>query len=112
MSSQVSILGTFGTLSIIILIYILARLSERLGSVQKMSPRYRYYYVALLFLAIGYGTHILVARVSFTPQDFPAWLVSPWFLLLAYYLPLAVGVSIGLAITWLYWSWLVTERHK
>ena len=107
-----SILGTLGTLSIMFLFYILARLSERLGSVERMAPLYRYYYVALIFLALGGATHLLVARVSLTPATFPAWLLSPWFVLLTHYLPLALGVTIGIVITWRYWSWLFNQLTK
>ncbi len=110
MNLEISLFGTLGTLSIIFLFYILARLSERLGTVQRMDARYRYYYVALLFLAIGYVAHLLVVRVNITPESFPHWLASPWFLLFAHYLPLTVGVTLGLIITWHYWSWLVMEQ--
>jgi hypothetical protein len=112
LSLDVSILGTLGTLSIMFLFYILARLSERLGSVEKMAPLYRYYYVALFFLALGGATHFLVARVYLTPATFPDWLLSPWFVLLTHYLPLALGVTIGIVITWRYWSWLFTQLTK
>ena len=109
MSIEISLLGTFGTLSVIFLVYILARLSERLGSVQKMPSSYRYYYLALFFLAISYIIQVFMARVSFTPENFPNWLSSPWFLLLGHHLPLTIGVSIGLVITWRYWSWLTIK---
>lgn len=112
MSISISFLGSLGTLSVIILFYIFARLSERLGSVEKMEPLYRYYYVAIFFLAIGYITHLLLANISLTSGDFPAWLASPWLPLLGYYLPLAIGVTIGLVVTWRYWSWLVTGYNK
>ena len=109
--ATVTLLGTLGTLSVIILFYILAKLSEKFGSVIKMSPIFRYYYVALGFWIIGFITHLLVARAVLTPESTSAWFVAPWFLLLAYHLPLAIGVTIGLVITWRYWSWLVTERN-
>jgi hypothetical protein len=76
-----------------------------------MPPLYRYYYAGLLFSAIGYITHLIVANAVLTLENTPTWLVSPWFLLLAYHLPLAFGLTIGLVITWRYWSWLVTEQN-
>jgi len=112
LSLDLSILGTLGTLSIIFLFYILARLSERLGSVEKMAPIYRYYYLTLVLLAIGWAVHLLVARASLTPASFPNWLLSPEFILLAHYMPLAVGVTIGIIVTWRYWSWLFTQLNK
>ncbi len=107
----ITILGTFGTLSIIVLFYITAKLSERFGSVIKMSPIYRYFYLAILILLVSYMTNLLVVGIIITPEDSPAWLAAPWFLLLAYHLPLAIGVTIGLIVTWRYWSWLITERN-
>jgi hypothetical protein len=104
-------LGAFAPLSLMILFYILAKLSERFGSVVKMRPIYRHYYTATLFLALGTAAHFL-ATLALTSTDLPAWFASPWFLLLAHNLPLAIGVTIGLFITWRYWSWLVTERHE
>ena len=106
-----SLLGAVGTLSILIIFYILAKLSERFGSVIKMRPQYRYYYLALIFLFIGWIAQLLVLASDLTPANVQSWLNSAWFLLLAYYLPLTIGVSIGLVITWRYWSWLVAERN-
>jgi hypothetical protein len=111
LTATISLLGTFGTLSIIALFYILAKLSERFGSVVKMPPRYRYYYIGIAVLAIGYLTHLVVANAILTLEKTPAWLISPGFLLATYHLPLAIGLTIGLVITWRYWSWLITEKN-
>jgi hypothetical protein len=108
---EISFFGTLGTLSVIVLFFILAKLSERLGSVEKMSPLYRYYYVALFFWIVGFVTQLFMARINLTPEDFFGWLLSPWVLLMAYYLPLAIGATIALVITWRYWSWLVFETR-
>lgn len=109
MSPDVTLLGSLGTLSVIYLLYILAKLSQRLGSVEKMTPYYRYYYVANAFVIIGTVSHIVIARVALSPQDFPNWLIAPWFIVLAHYLPLTIGVTIGVVVTWRYWSWLIFE---
>jgi hypothetical protein len=106
-----SLLGALGTLSILLVLYILAKLSERFGSVIKMRPQYRYYYLALIFLFIGWLAQLLVLAAGLTPANIQNWLNSPWFLLMAYYVPLTIGVTIGLVITWRYWSWLVAEHN-
>jgi hypothetical protein len=106
-----SLLGALSTLSILVIIYILARLSERFGSVVKMRPRYKYYYGALILLSIGWIAQLLVLTTPLTPSTFQSWFNSDWFVLLAYYLPIATGTTIGLVITWSYWGWLVTERN-
>jgi len=76
-----------------------------------MTPIFRYYYVGLIFLAISLITHFVVVNVPLTLEKTPAWVTSSWFLLLAYHLPLAIGLTLGLVITWRYWSWLVTEQN-
>ena len=106
-----SLLGALGTLSILVIIYILAKLSERFGSVVRMRPRYRYYYIALGFLAVGWLVQLLVLAAGLTPTGIQNWLISPWVLLIGYYLPMTIGVTLGLVITWSYWSWLVAERN-
>jgi hypothetical protein len=108
-----SILGTIGTISLIFLFFILGKLSERFGSVVRMSPLYRYYYLALILALISAAVQILVVRqTSSTPTDIPLWVTSAWFILLAYHLPLAIAVTIGIYVTWHYWSWLITERNE
>ena len=109
---MISISGTVGTLSVIILFFVLARLSERFGSVVKMRPLYRYYFVSLLLALVSAATHILAARADSMATDSPGWLTNPWFLLLAYHLPLTVAVSMAMYVTWRYWSWLITERNE
>jgi hypothetical protein len=104
-----SLLGTVGTLSLVILFYVLARLSERFGAVVKMEPAYRYYYLALLLAAISALTHLYAAGAVSTALS--GWFSADWFLVLAYYLPLAVAVTISLYVTWYYWSWLITEHN-
>ena len=104
-----SLLGTTGTLSLIILFFVLARLSERFGAVVKMNPLYRYYYLSLLLAIIASATHIAVVRVD--SPDIPDWVVNPWFLIVAYHLPLMAAVTIAIYVTWQYWGWLITEHN-
>ena len=106
-----SLLGTVGTISFIILLFVLAKLSERFGSVVRMSPLYRYYYLAIFLVLISATIQILAVRAE-NVTSIPLWVSAPWFLLLAYHLPLAIAVTIGLYVTWHYWSWLITERNE
>lgn len=106
-----SFLGALGASTVLVIFYILARLSERFGSVIKMRPRYRYYHLALVFLFVGWIAQLAIAMADLAPANVQHWLNSPWFSLLAYFLPSAIGVTIGLVITWSYWSWLVAERN-
>ncbi len=110
MRIMLGFLGSLGVLSLLLLFYVLAKLSERFGAVIKMPPLYRYYYLACGLLLPSYITYLLVERAMFVSETtLPAWMLAPWFLLVAYHLPMAMGVSLGLFITWRYWSWLITE---
>jgi len=109
MNGDILLLGTFGTLSVIYLLYILLKLSQRLGAVEKMAPTYKYYYMAMSFVAVGYITNLLVALA---PQSLAGWLTSPWVLFFGYYLPMSIGLTVVLVVTWRYWSWLLTNQDK
>lgn len=108
----ISLLGTTNILAILILFYILARLSEKFGAVIKMPPLYRYYYMAALPILIGFGMQLYTAVAKSASTNTPKWLTEPWILLVVYYLPLSIGVTIGLFVTWRYWRWLITERNE
>lgn len=108
----VAVLGLLGTSSVIMLFYILARLSQRFGTVIKMPPLYRYYYLAAAIFCISLVSQFLVIISPLTLLKNTAWLTEPWVLLLDYYLSQAVGVTIALIVTWRYWRWLITERNE
>ena len=81
-------------------------MSERLGSVEQMTPMYRYYYIAIFFLVVALIAQNLAARET------PGWVTNPWFLLVAYHIPMASGATIGLWTAWQYWSWLIVPQDK
>jgi hypothetical protein len=110
MAAFFTLLSPLGTIAIIFLFFILARLSEKLGAVTRMLPCYRWFWAGIGFLGIALISQFLRISVSLTGQTSYPWLNSSPFYLVTYYLPMAVGVTIGLAITWRYWSWLLTER--
>ncbi len=104
------LIGTAGIASLIYAMGLLTLLSRKLGAVTKMRRYYRGYYVAIVL-----GVCALAARLVYISGrgnvDQPAtpWWGSSTFALLAYHLPLALAISISLAITWRYWSWLLRE---
>ena len=111
MAAFLTLLSPTGILSIMFLFFILARLSEKLGAVTRMSSYYRWFWAGIGFLGIALTSQLLRITVSLTGQTSYALLGDPLFYLVTYHVPMAIGVSIGLAVTWRYWSWLLTERN-
>jgi hypothetical protein len=111
MAAFFTLLSPLGTIAIIFLFFILARLSEKLGAVTRMLPYYRWFWVGIGFQGIALISQLLRISVSLTGQT-GYWLSNnPPFYLVTYHLPMAIGVTIGLVVTWRYWSWLLTERN-
>jgi hypothetical protein len=107
-----AIVASAGLASVLYALAILARFGQKLGAVTKMRPFYRGYYVSIGCVGLALITHLLRASVFWAPaQTIPAMLNSPVFYLFLHYLPLAVGLSIALGVTWYYWSWLLKEKR-
>lgn len=106
-----AILGSVGLAALLFTCVILAQFGRKLGAVTKMRPYYQGYYVAIGFLGLSFVVHFIRASVFWAPPEtIPTLLNAPVFYLLFYHLPLAIGLSLGLGITWRYWSWLLKER--
>jgi hypothetical protein len=106
----VTLLSPLGIVAVIFLFFILARLSEKLGAVTRMPPYYRWFWIGMGFLGIALIAQLAYISVSLTEQP-SHWLLSgSLFYLVTYHVPLAIGVTIGLVVTWRYWGWLLTER--
>ena len=110
MAGFFTILSPLGTISVIFLFFILARLSEKLGAVTKMPPYHRWFRVGQGFLVVALISQFLRISVLLTRQASYLWLDTSLFYLITHHLPMAIGVTIGLVVTWRYWSWLLTER--
>jgi hypothetical protein len=101
--------GSLGLLSLVLATWILAQLSKRLGEVTKMPPYYRGFYVSMACLSVAVMVHFLRMSVFLAEGLGPPMLHSDVFYLGTYYIPLAVGMTLDLAIAWRYWSWLLRE---
>jgi len=104
-----AVLGSMGLISAIYITLIISKLSQKLGAVTKMRGYYRGFYVSAIFLLVSLIAHLLKTSVLLASERAPALLNSDLFYLLTYYLPLAIGTSINLAITLRYWDWLLKE---
>ena len=105
------ILGSVGLGSILYALLVLAQFGRKLGAVTKMREVYKLYYVAAFLVAVATIARFLRISVFWAPLEAaPSLLTSASFYLFLYHVPLAAGLSLGLAISWYYWGWLVKER--
>jgi hypothetical protein len=106
-----AILGSVGLASLVYVLLILAPFGRKLGAVTKMKPYYKGYYIAASLVGVALVIRIVRASVFWAPREtIPSLLSSSLFYLFLYHLPLAIGLCLGLLITWYYWSWLLKER--
>jgi hypothetical protein len=106
----VGLAGSLGLLAVIATILTLAALSQRIGEVTKMSSLYRGFYIGAACLIVALFVRFLRVSVLMASSEGSAFLYDDRFYLLAYHLPLALGLTVSLVITWQYWSWLLRER--
>lgn len=101
------LVGLVGYVAMGVALIVLAQLSKRLGDVTHARPYYRAYYLAVALIWGG-----MVIRLLFITrgQSFlDASNIKLGYTLVSDGLP-AVGITIGLIVTWHYWSWLLAER--
>jgi hypothetical protein len=106
-----AIVGSAGPAAMIYALLVLAQFGRKLGAVTKMREYYKGYYLAAAFVSLAFIVRLIRASVFWAPPDtIPPALNDPVFYLLLHHLPLAIGLSLGLGITWYYWNWLLKER--
>jgi hypothetical protein len=106
-----AIVGSLGLISLLYALIILAQFGRKLGAVTKMRPVYKGYYIAIVLIGIALIVRFIRASVFWAPPaTIPPALNHPFFYLLLYHLPLAIGMSLSLGVTWHYWNWLLKER--
>ncbi|MEA1894324.1 MAG: hypothetical protein U9N36_03795 [Euryarchaeota archaeon] len=88
--------------SLMAVFYALARFSEELGEALRIRPYYISYYVASLFLFIGIQMRLLGAVAPDLAFKYAHWNEAL----------VAIGVTIALITTIIYWSWLLSDRQK
>lgn len=108
-----ALLGSAGLAGVLYAIMILMELSKRLGEVVRMPRIYRLFHLAALLIAVAIGARLFWALSVIQVDGGPDWLSQPpLFYTLTYSIPLALGATLSLAVTWRYWGWLVRERPE
>lgn len=99
--------GLVGYFAIGIALIIIGRLSQRLGKVTQARPYFIGNYVSAGL--IWAGALVRFYFITRGQADLPAQDDNLVYILLSDGLP-ALGITLGLLVTWYYWSWLLAER--
>jgi len=110
MNVVVGLAGSLGLLAVIATVLTLAALSQRIGEVTKMPPLYRGFYFGAACLVVALFVRFLRVSTLMASSEGSVFLDDDRFYLLAYHLPLALGLTISLVVTWQYWNWLLREQ--
>lgn len=105
-------LGFLGLLAVVYLGFLFANFSRRLSAVTKMADHCHWFYVASGLVALAATSQVIRGTAALTVQSVPPVLLTPWFSLVSFHVPLAVGVTIDLVLVWHYWGWILKERIK
>lgn len=99
-----SLLSALAPIAITVMLLVLQELSRRLGEVLRIRHIHRWYYLAAFLTFIS--SIIRLLSIGLEAEAFDTTEGDSIFAA-AYTLSLMSGVSLGLAITWRYWGWLV-----
>ena len=113
MTLLVAIVGTAGLGAIVLVLVVVARLTQRWELVTRKMSYYRLVYVSAGLVGVATLAR-LVRATHLDPSAEPAALSDPqsWFYVLFYHAPLAIGVSLSLIVTWRNWEWLLRAKEK
>jgi hypothetical protein len=113
-----AVIGTAGLGAVFFVLVILARLTQKWEAVTRSRSLYRLFYVASGLVALAalvrlVRTGYLEAPASADASLWLAALADPhsWFYLCFYHIPLAVGMTISIWLTWKNWGWLLREKE-
>ncbi len=102
----------FSLIGVIYLVYIFSVLSRKLGSVTKMRPFYRGFYVAIGLIGLALVSSWLLLTARITPDLLPVAWRDETLYLVVFNATLAVAVTLSLVLAWRYWGWLFKERGR
>jgi hypothetical protein len=103
-------LGPVGLLVISYLGLLFANFSRRLSAVTKMTDYYRWFQVASVCTVLAAMSQIVRGTAALAPELAPPALLEPWFALLSFHIPLAIGVTADLWLVSYYWRWILKEK--
>jgi hypothetical protein len=102
-------LGPFGLAAVVYLGLILSTLSERLNAVAKKADYHRWFQPTNSLIGIAAMSQVIRNAATLAPERALPALLEPWFALLTFHVPLALGASGLLVLVWYYWGWILKE---
>jgi hypothetical protein len=102
-------LGSVGLAAVVYLGAIFAKLSERLNAVAKRADYHRWFWVGNGLIAIAATSQVIRSTAALAPRYALPALLDPWFALVSFHIPLAVGSTIDLLLVRYYWGWILKE---
>jgi hypothetical protein len=106
-------LGVVGLLAVVYLGFLFAHFSRRLSAVTRMANHHRWFLVAAVFVTLAAMSQVIRSTAALAPPGVaPPVLLKPWFSLVSFHIPLAIGITIDLVLVWYYWGWILREKVK
>ena len=105
-------LAPVGLVAIAYLGMLFANLSRRLGTVTRVADRSRWFAVANGLVILAAVSQAIRGTAALAPRLAPPILLQPWFALVSSHIPLAIGVTLDLALVWHYWQWILKEEVR
>jgi hypothetical protein len=110
----VGVLGTAGLGAVVFVLVILARLTQKWEAVTHSGSHFRLFYLASVLVGLAAVSRLVRIGYPSATGGTPSFLYQPqsWFYLCFYHIPLAVGLTLSLALAWRNWGWLIMEKGK
>jgi hypothetical protein len=101
-----SLFGELGLLGIVMMLFVLGMLSQRMSATTKSKPVYLWFFVSAILVAMSLAARLVNLAYNLVDMN-----TTPTVLWLFLYdgLP-TVSLLIALIAAWHYWSWLLAER--
>jgi hypothetical protein len=103
-------LGSAGLAAVVFLGTIFSTLSQRLNAVAKKADYHRWFSVANGLIAVAATSQIIRSTAALAPDRTLPALLEPWFALVTFHIPLALGVTADLVLVHYYWAWILKEN--
>ena len=102
--------GPVGLVATIYLGLIFFSLSQRLSAVTKLKYRRSWFHVSMVLLTLALVSQVMRSSAMLAPDMAPPKLLQPWFVLVTFHIPFALGITIQLILVWNHWRWIFKEK--